>query len=188
MACDATLRNLEILGEAAKNIPEEVRQPGADREGAGLTWISAHRTTLTLELPEEVFSALRRSSEELGREMCLAAAIRWYQQGRLSQEMAARVAGLDRTDFLLALAREGVDAFGVDFGGLQRELDENRMRAELEHHDAQSAEETPAAGGRLLAVQELASLSLPVASPEEIEAESCPAPDDLLPGPPARRG
>jgi len=26
MAYDATLRNLEVLGEAAKNIPEEVRQ------------------------------------------------------------------------------------------------------------------------------------------------------------------
>jgi predicted HTH domain antitoxin len=79
--------------------------------------------TLTLELPEEVFSALRRPPEELGQEMRLAAAIRWYQQGRLSQEMAARVAGLDRTDFLLALAREGVDAFVVDFGDLQREME-----------------------------------------------------------------
>jgi predicted HTH domain antitoxin len=65
-------------------------------------------TTLTLELPEEVFSALRRSPEELGRELRLAAAIHWYQRGQISQEKAAQVAGLDRTDFLMALAREGV--------------------------------------------------------------------------------
>jgi predicted HTH domain antitoxin len=79
-------------------------------------------TTLTLELPEEVFSALRRSPEEFGRELRLAAAIHWYQRGQISQEKAAQVAGLDRTDFLMALAREGVDAFVVDFNDLQREL------------------------------------------------------------------
>jgi len=79
--------------------------------------------TLTLDLPDEVFSALRRSPDEFGREMRLAAAIHWYQRGQLSQEMAAQVAGLDRTDFLLALAWEEVDAFAVDFGDLQRELE-----------------------------------------------------------------
>ncbi len=66
--------------------------------------------TLTLELPVEVFSSLRRSPDEFGREMRRAAAIYWYQRGQISQEKAAQVAGLDRTDFLMALAREGVDA------------------------------------------------------------------------------
>lgn len=79
-------------------------------------------TTLTLELPEEVFSALRRSPSEFGRELRLAAAIHWYQGSQISQEKAAQVAGLDRTDFLMALAREGVDAFVVDFDDLQREM------------------------------------------------------------------
>ena len=77
---------------------------------------------MTLDLPAEVFSALRRSPEEFGRELRLAAAIHWYQRDRLSQEMAAQVAGLDRTDFLMALACEGVDAFSVDFQDLFREL------------------------------------------------------------------
>jgi predicted HTH domain antitoxin len=45
----------------------------------------------------------------------LAAAIYWCQRGQISQELAAQVARLDRTDFLMALAREGVDAFTVDF-------------------------------------------------------------------------
>lgn len=78
--------------------------------------------TLTLDLPEELFSALRRSPDEFGREMRLAAAIHWYQRGQVSQEKAAQIAGLDRTDFLSALAREGVDAFVVDFEDLDREL------------------------------------------------------------------
>jgi uncharacterized protein with HEPN domain len=45
MAYDATLRNLEVLGEAAKSIPEEVRQrhPDVDWRGlAGLRDVLAH--------------------------------------------------------------------------------------------------------------------------------------------------
>lgn len=45
MAYDATLRNLEILGEAAKNIPDDIRQrfPEVNWRGvAGLRDILAH--------------------------------------------------------------------------------------------------------------------------------------------------
>jgi predicted HTH domain antitoxin len=52
----------------------------------------------------------------------LPAAAVWYEQGKVSQELAARIAGLSRTDFLLALARMGKDSFQVDFGDLDREL------------------------------------------------------------------
>jgi hypothetical protein len=41
---------------------------------------------VTLELPEDVFSALRRSLEEFARELRLAAAIHWYERGEVSQE------------------------------------------------------------------------------------------------------
>lgn len=78
--------------------------------------------TLTLEMPDEAFSALRRSPEEFLKEMRLAAAIHWYERGVISQEKAASIAGLDRTDFLLALAREQADAFVVDIDDLKREL------------------------------------------------------------------
>ncbi len=78
---------------------------------------------VTLELPEDVFSALRRSPEEFARELRLAAAIHWYERGEISQEKAARVADLDRTDFLLALASEKANAFVVDFDDLKREID-----------------------------------------------------------------
>jgi predicted HTH domain antitoxin len=55
--------------------------------------------------------------------MRLAAAIHWYQRGQVSQEKAAQIAGLDRTDFLDALAREGVSVFSVDLQDLKRELE-----------------------------------------------------------------
>lgn len=79
--------------------------------------------TVSLDLPEDVFSALRRSPEEFVRGLRLAAAIHWYERGEISQEKAAHIAGLDRTDFLLALAREQANAFVVDFDDLKRELE-----------------------------------------------------------------
>ena len=75
-----------------------------------------------MKLDEDVLSALRRSPDEFANKMRLAAAIHWYERGEISQEKAAQVAGMDRTDFLLALAREGEDAFVVDFADLDREL------------------------------------------------------------------
>lgn len=78
--------------------------------------------TLTFDIPDELFSALRRSPRELARDLRLAAAIHWYRRGELSQEKAAALAGLDRTDFLMELSRQGVDAFVVDFEDLDGEL------------------------------------------------------------------
>ena len=80
-------------------------------------------TRVTLDLPEEVFSARRLSPDEFVCSMRLAAAIHWYQKGKISQEKAAFVAGLNRRDFLEAMAREQVDVFNVDLLDLQRELD-----------------------------------------------------------------
>ncbi|MEX0711740.1 MAG: UPF0175 family protein [Pirellulales bacterium] len=78
---------------------------------------------MTLEIPDEVLSALRQSPAEFVREMRLAAAIHWYARGTISQEKAAEIAGLDRTDFLMALAREQVPAFQVDLEQLRGEIE-----------------------------------------------------------------
>lgn len=79
-------------------------------------------THIHVELPERVHSVLHCSPDELSQEIRLAAAVLWYQQGRISQEWAAHIAGLDRTDFLLELAKMGKDSFQVDFTDLDREL------------------------------------------------------------------
>ena len=79
-------------------------------------------TKVTLELPDEVFSALRCSPEEFVAELRLAGAIHWYERGVISQEKAAHIAGLDRSDFLMALARKQVDVFAVDIDALKSEL------------------------------------------------------------------
>jgi hypothetical protein len=79
-------------------------------------------TTVTVQVPEAVLAVLRTDPNQFASEMRLAAAAAWYEQGKVSQEVAAGIAGLDRTDFLLALARMGRDSFTVDFADLDKEL------------------------------------------------------------------
>ena len=78
--------------------------------------------TVSVELPEEVFSALRLAPEEFTREMRLAAAIHWYHQGQLSGSKAAQIAGMTRLEFLDELARRKLDVIVVDEDDLKREL------------------------------------------------------------------
>ena len=46
---------------------------------------------------------MRFDPDQFADEMRLAAAAVWYEQGKVSQELAARIAGLSRTDFLITL-------------------------------------------------------------------------------------
>jgi predicted HTH domain antitoxin len=66
---------------------------------------------IPIDLPESVFSALRRSPDGFVKEKRLAAAVKWYEIGLISQSEAAEIAGVSRTDFLQSLARFQVSPF-----------------------------------------------------------------------------
>jgi len=66
---------------------------------------------MTIEMPEEALAALRKAPDDFAREMRLAAAAIVYELKLLSQERAARVAGLSRAEFLEGLGRFGVSPF-----------------------------------------------------------------------------
>ena len=68
---------------------------------------------VTLELPEGVFSALRSTPDHFAAEMRLAAAVKWYELGLVSQGKAAEIAGVSRTEFIMSLARFNVSPFQV---------------------------------------------------------------------------
>ena len=80
-------------------------------------------TTISIELPTEVFSSLRRSPREFASEMRMAAAIHWYARGEISQGKAAEIAGVARVAFIDELARQRVEAFVVDEADLKREIE-----------------------------------------------------------------
>jgi predicted HTH domain antitoxin len=79
-------------------------------------------TQIAIDLPDDVFSARKQPPREFAKQLRLAAAIHWYARGEISMEKGALLAGLDRVDFLLALAGEQVDVFEIDFESLQEEL------------------------------------------------------------------
>lgn len=66
---------------------------------------------LRIDMDDDVLLGLQRTPEELARELRLAAAVKWYEMGTVSQEKAAQIAGLNRSAFIEALGRFGVSPF-----------------------------------------------------------------------------
>ncbi len=69
---------------------------------------------LSIDLPEEALAAFQVSLEEPTQEARRILAIHWYDQGRISQGTGARIAGLSRHDFLMALGEAKVSAMQPD--------------------------------------------------------------------------
>lgn len=66
---------------------------------------------IQLNLPESAFSALRSSPDEFAQELLIAAVVKWYEVGMISQSKAAEIAGISRQAFLKALDRFEVSPF-----------------------------------------------------------------------------
>ena len=79
-------------------------------------------TQLILQMPESAFATLHRSPDEFAQEMRVAAAVKWYELGRVSQGRAAEIAGLTRAAFIDALSRYQVSPFQYTAEELTEEL------------------------------------------------------------------
>lgn len=67
--------------------------------------------TLEIQMSDDVFLTFQERPEAFGGELRLAAAVKWYELRRLSQEKAAQVAGLSRSVFIAQLSRYRVSPF-----------------------------------------------------------------------------
>lgn len=66
---------------------------------------------ITLTFPDEMALALKLTSDGFASELRLAAAVKLYELGRLSQGAAAELAGLPVPVFLMKLAQYAVPVF-----------------------------------------------------------------------------
>jgi predicted HTH domain antitoxin len=66
---------------------------------------------VSIELLRSVLTTLRLEPKSLGKEMRLAAVVKWYEIGMLSPSKAGEVAGVSRAEFLTALGRFSVSPF-----------------------------------------------------------------------------
>ena len=78
--------------------------------------------TISIELPETIFSALRKPPNEFVKEMRIAAAVKWYELGEISQGKAAEIAGCSRSEFINLLARYQVDFMQYTSEELEEEM------------------------------------------------------------------
>ena len=65
---------------------------------------------VTIDLPETSFSILRTTPAAFAQELQVAAAVKWYEIGKISQSKAADLAGIRRAKFLNALGQFNVSA------------------------------------------------------------------------------
>lgn len=79
-------------------------------------------TRITLELPDEALPSRDKSAEQFARELRVAAAVHWYSRGEISQGKAARIAGMNRAEFIDELNRQKVPVTQVTIEELKREL------------------------------------------------------------------
>ncbi len=70
-----------------------------------------HMVHMTIEMPEEALASVRKDPTAFVRELRLAAAVKWYELGEVSQGRAAEIAGISRQEFVLALGRYRVSPF-----------------------------------------------------------------------------
>lgn len=68
-------------------------------------------TQIIVRIPEATPVALGINPERVGEALLLAAAVQWYESGRLSSGAAAELAGLPKPVFVERLKDFGVPAF-----------------------------------------------------------------------------
>lgn len=78
--------------------------------------------TVQIEVSEETLAALRQDPRGYAEEIRIAAAVKLYEVGRVSQEVGAEIAGLSRAQFMEALGRLRVSVFQDTPESLEDEL------------------------------------------------------------------
>lgn len=79
-------------------------------------------TTIAIQCPDEILISLKEDAAAFGRDLALAAAMKFYELGRLSSGRAAELAGLPRVEFLRRAAEFRVPAWDLNTEDLREDF------------------------------------------------------------------
>ncbi len=78
--------------------------------------------TVSIDVPDKAFPLPGSPDDNLGREILLAATVKWFEIGKISQGKAAEILGLSRSEFLDLLADYRVSAWQYTEREIDKEL------------------------------------------------------------------
>lgn len=78
--------------------------------------------TISIDLPETALLSLGKKSEDLGRAILVAAMVKWFELGTISQGKAAEILEISRAEFLEILSDYRVSAWQYTKEELDEEL------------------------------------------------------------------
>ena len=79
--------------------------------------------TVEIQVSDETLAALQWDPRSYAAELRVAAAAKLYEVGRMSQELAAKIAGLSRAELMRAISEMQVSTFQDTPESLKRELE-----------------------------------------------------------------
>jgi predicted HTH domain antitoxin len=78
-------------------------------------------SAIHLEVPDEALRSLDMNPETFARDVMTLAAVKLFELGKLSSGGAARLAGMERVEFLLALREYQVSPFQTTLAELKQD-------------------------------------------------------------------
>lgn len=82
---------------------------------------------IILDVPDHSLSITKERPEEFARSLRIAAAVKWYELGRISQSKAAELIGCNRVEFFNHLHDYGASFLQLAPGDLDSELEDSRI-------------------------------------------------------------
>ncbi len=80
-------------------------------------------TTIAVHCPDQILISLKEDAETFRRELILAAAMKFYELGKLSSGRAAELAEISRVEFLERCAEFKVPAWDMTVEELRKDLE-----------------------------------------------------------------
>ena len=77
---------------------------------------------IVINVPESVLQAENTDADTFARELCVLAAIKLYELGRLSSGRAAELAGMSRVEFMMNLGRYKVFPLEAELQDLESDF------------------------------------------------------------------